>query len=336
MAYPKPLSERTLKKMYLDAGINDEQKDFLHTLFNASMNLYGAAMLRDIWQVYVAYSKTHAVPKIRRRMLLDFSMITRREDQPYQILELDEVYEADTKTELDRLLVSKALIGKGYGKYFLLYELVDRQRNHSFYVPDDMERFAENVSEPEEKAFSEFISGLRSTARECKSEREEQYHLNPNQGKMLDEFSFLNREQTIMADYLKDNPKQLAYIMEDYRGTEAEKILRLLKQDCMIGFRRYTDIIKELVGELNEVGVELSEMDLNKLISLLNEFQNNLHLWCNCGWKPVDLRNQQLASGQPFAPFIVFGPGMQKAFREGTIDKNELTRQMKNMGLDVK
>lgn len=52
MSYPKPLSEKSLKRLYTQAGLSTEAYDFLHSLFAACANLYGAIALRDVWSVY--------------------------------------------------------------------------------------------------------------------------------------------------------------------------------------------------------------------------------------------------------------------------------------------
>ena len=52
MSYPKPLSEKSLKRLYTQTGLSTEAYDFLHSLFAACANLYGAIALRDVWSVY--------------------------------------------------------------------------------------------------------------------------------------------------------------------------------------------------------------------------------------------------------------------------------------------
>lgn len=65
MSYPKPLSEKSLKRLYTQAGLSTEAYDFLHSLFAACANLYGAIALRDVWSVYQEL-KSEA-PRIRRQ-----------------------------------------------------------------------------------------------------------------------------------------------------------------------------------------------------------------------------------------------------------------------------
>ena len=57
MAYPKPLAEKTISRMYADAKINDDKRQFLHTLFQASANLYGSIEIGELWSVYQALAK---------------------------------------------------------------------------------------------------------------------------------------------------------------------------------------------------------------------------------------------------------------------------------------
>ena len=55
MSYPKPLSEKSLNRLYMQAGLSTETCAFLHPLFAACANLYGTIALRDVWSVYHEY-----------------------------------------------------------------------------------------------------------------------------------------------------------------------------------------------------------------------------------------------------------------------------------------
>ena len=84
--------------------------------------------------------------------------------------------------------------------------------------------------------------------------------------------------------------------------------------------------------ELKEVGVELSKRQAQELIQLLTDYHNNSHLWGSSGWAPSDLAWQN----QPSRPMsISFGPNMQKMFADGTMDRNEIVRELRKMGVDV-
>lgn len=76
MSYPKPLSEKSLKRCYQKAGLSDEDVAFLHAFFAACANLYSAISMRSVWDVY---RQLKDAPKLRRKDLLSFSSIVRSE-----------------------------------------------------------------------------------------------------------------------------------------------------------------------------------------------------------------------------------------------------------------
>ena len=71
---------------------------------------------------------------------------------------------------------------------------------------------------------------------------------------------------------------------------------------------------------------------IEKLLRLMTDYHNNSSLWCLSGWKPNELAAMYRGNG-PTA--ISFGPGLQQAFAEGAIDRDELVREIKKMGLEV-
>ena len=56
MAHPKPLSEKSLARLYQKSGLTQEQSEYLHSLFQACANLYGAVQLRVVWDVYPEFA----------------------------------------------------------------------------------------------------------------------------------------------------------------------------------------------------------------------------------------------------------------------------------------
>ena len=175
MSYPKPLSEKSLKRLYTQAGLSTEACDFLHSLFAACANLYGAIALRDVWSVYQEL-KSEA-PRIRRQDLVAFSAIVRREVQPYQVYEIEELYTEEPHNNLDRHIVSKELIGTGYGKMSSFYVLMDGLGNHPYCVPDNFLSYAAPSASAVEKSLADFIGNLESTAAECAPRQHKAYPL---------------------------------------------------------------------------------------------------------------------------------------------------------------
>ena len=114
--------------------------------------------------------------------------------------------------------------------------------------------------------------------------------------------------------------------------TAAQRLVHDYKWRSHLGWAKPTDSLTYLMNDLTEMGVLLTEEETDHLIQSLMEYHNHLHLWCNCGWTPAEMAEKIYGSGG-IVPKIQFGPGMQKAFAEGALDKEELVRKLKEMGL---
>ena len=329
MSYPKPLSEKSLNRLYMQAGLSTEACDFLHSLFAACANLYGAIALRDVWSVYQELKS--GAPRIHRRDLIAFSTIVRREVQPYRVYEIEELYTEEPHNDLDRHIVSKELIGAGYGKMFSFYALMDELGNQPYCVPEYFLSYAVSSASAEESVLSNFIGNLKSTAKECAPKQRKTYP-NENRGKKLSEFSFLNLNEQFNLEYYKKVPATYSALLEEYSGTEAEKIMRSYKRTENIGYLRTTDMIQNVLIELCEVGVRLTETQHSTLMRLMMQYHNGSRLWCLRGWTPNELAAMH---GNTGAPSISFGPDIQEAFADGTMDKGDLVRKIQELGWKV-
>ena len=67
-------------------------------------------------------------------------------------------------------------------------------------------------------------------------------------------------------------------------------------------------------------------------IHLLTDYHNISHLWCMYGWAPSDLARQYQPSK---TTSISFGPNMLKMYADGTMDRNEIVRELRKMGVDI-
>ena len=304
MSYPKPLSEKSLERLYTQAGLSTEACDFLHSLFAACANLYGAIALRDVWSVYQELKS--GAPRIHRRDLIAFSAIVRREVQPYRVYEIEELYTEEPHNDLDRHIVSKELIGAGYGKMFSFYALMDELGDQPYCVPEYFLSYAVSSASAEESVLSNFIGNLKSTAKECAPKQRKTYP-NENRGKKLSEFSFLNLNEQFNLEYYKKVPATYSALLEEYSGTEAEKIMRSYRRTENIGYLRTTDMIQNVLIELCEVGVRLTETQHSTLMRLMMQYHNGSRLWCLRGWTPNELAAMH---GNTGAPSISFGPGI--------------------------
>lgn len=321
MSYPKPLSEKSLNRLYMQAGLSTETCAFLHSLFAACANLYGTIALRDVWSVYQELKSD--VPRIHRRDLIAFSSIVRREVQPYWVYEIEELYTEEPHNDLDRHIVSKELIGAGYGKMFSFYALMDERDDRPYCVPDDFLSYAEPTASVEEKSLADFIGNLKSTAMECAPKQRKTYP-NENRGKKLNEFSFLNLNERFNLDYYKKVPATYSALLAEYSGTEAEKIMRFHRRAENVGHLRTTDMIQNVLIELCEVGVRLTEKQQDTLMQLIVQYHNGSRLWCTCGWKPDELAAK-------FSGIGAF-PGQEASSPEGMMDeKSEIEADVESL-----
>lgn len=327
MPYPKPLSEKSLEKLYTASSLTDEIRSFLHAFFAACANLYGTIDMRNAWAVCQQIKDR---PRVRRKDLLAFSAIVRREEQPYYIYEVDELY-ADARNDMDRQLIAKELVTYGQNRLWQFYELSEMTAGREYWVPDDLLSYASPVPTPEITALRSFLADLKSTAKECVPKHGRPIE-NANIGKKLSQFSFLNDFERFESEWLSKHPNVLADFLADCAGPESEKIMRQYLHMDKTGGDDPNRPFEFLMEELSEVGVELTEKQLNQLLNLVMACHNSNHLWCLAGWSPQDLARRSRPGG-PTA--ISFGPGLQKAFADGTMDKDELVKGLREMGLDV-
>lgn len=341
MSYPKPLSEKTLARKYAEAGLTTKQKDFLHAFFDAAVNLYGTVPIRHLWEIYKDLSTRIDIPSIRQKDLVAFSGIARREEHSYYVFEEDELYDLDTEEPskpLDRELVAREIMGSGYGKRMVYYQLTDAQTDKPYFIPDDFLTYATTKQlSREEKKLKDFLGRLKADAKELvdmSGHKKKSNHV----GKRLSEFSFLSHHEEFQVKYLsgeieggpKRNEKKLNKYLEDRKGPELEKLLRDIHRKSVLGLVSPTLQLKWITSELRECGVLLSKKDLEKLVQLFMDYHNHTHLYSNRGWKPVELVQRTMRRG-PLT--ISLGPGIQQAIKEGKIDKKELEAMFKEKGV---
>ena len=144
---------------------------------------------------------------------------------------------------------------------------------------------------------------------ECAPKQRKTYP-NENRGKKLNEFSFLKFERAVQFGLLQESPRHLFSLLAEYSGTEAEKIMRFHRRAENVGHLRTTDMIQNVLIELCEVGVRLTEKQQDTLMQLIVQYHNGSRLWCLRGWKPNELADMHGNSG---VPSISFGPGLQQA-----------------------
>ena len=335
--YPHPWSEKSLQKKYAELNLSDEKINFIKQLILACTNLYGRISIRDIWEVYKELAEATLVPKIKRTDIVRISEILRREELPYFVYEVDELYCDESREGLDREFVSRYLVGRGQGKFRWYYCVAESQSYHDYYVSDNLLSFAQMPTTEQEQSILKFIGKLRVTAKEFKSRYGENLKCPERKGETLDSFSFMNDMETFEyrcakgeIQGIKGNLKDAQRLLNKNNSrNEAKKIVDLIKWYGNIGHVSPTEIIQYTLEELGEVGVELTKQQMMKLIQGIMDLHNYSHLMCIGGWRPVDLAQQ---AKRPNA--VSFGPGIKKAIAEGALNKEELVKSIKDMGLE--
>lgn len=328
MSYPKPLSEKSLARLYAQSGLTQPQTDYLHGLFRACANLYGAIELRDMWLIHQGQKNA---PSIRRKDLLAFSAIARREEAPYYVFEIDELYSEEKRTDLSRMVVHRDLIGTGYGRLARFYILMEEAGQYGYYQPEDILAYVDPKPSEEETALRAFLDELKVTAATCVPPYGDPYPCE-HRGQKLGEFSFLTRDERSEAEIMARNKAEYAAFLRWNEGTEAEKLFRHFRNVELIHSREFNMNIKNFLSELTEVGAELSMEEMNELLQLLMNYHNNTRVWCMCGWSPTEM----MRMSPPSMPeSISIGPNMKKMFESGELNRDEFMEKIRKLGIKV-
>ncbi len=301
---PKPLSQRTIQKML--AGWKPETVDKLHNYYVAFSNLYGVIMLSDAWKIFKYYE-----PKIHKKEFMDFSSIARREDLPYYILEIDELYSEEPRiSDAQRFIINKELVTDNYYRFINVYDLIELQMEKPFYRPERMTDYIENGDSVQWNVLCDYIRNIKN-----------------EKGIRLSEYIFMSDWEKSELEYYKSQRKK-DKILKNASIPQSERIIKALKLKMHTG----KNPIKYLTYALEETDTLLTKKELETLLQLFQEANNHSHHWSNRGWTPTELSHKY---GNPALKSVSFGSGLKKAFKNGDIDKKELIEKLKSMGISV-
>lgn len=160
MSYPKPLSQKTLDRMYKESGLSDEKIEFLRKLFDGAAALYGIISLKELWEVYREYAGKVATLRIHRKDITAFSSIARREIHDYYVYEIDELYKEEPRILEERIIVYREIMDIVNKQVFYVVE--NETYNKPFYVPENLLELKGHVVSEEEKELIHFIENLRA------------------------------------------------------------------------------------------------------------------------------------------------------------------------------
>ena len=339
----KPLSPKSLEKKYAELGLSKAKTDLLHNYFLCFANLYGILEVREAWDIFKYYEGN----KIRKKDFITFSGIVQREpDLPYTILELNEVYTGEPAGMSDmRLIVNNDLIGLGYGKFARIYHLVDLAADKPLWEPDSKEEFLAFTTDqfylsPEGTKMTEFLSKLKTNGVFKNHDGKPMGDIldidgNPVIGKYLSDFVFYTRDEQFDIDYYKSESKKET-LRQLYKETALKKIKEYIRIKIQLGNHFHTGLGDELHYTLryldNELGVTLTETQLEQFVELYTDLNNHSHLWQNCGWKPDDLFR---ATNSGIPKSISIGSNLQKLFDSGEMGREEFEEGLRQMGIKL-
>ena len=342
MAYPKPLSEKTIKRLYDESGLSEETILFLRKMFEAAANLYGAISLSDLWEIYKEYSANMEAVKIQKKDIFAFSSIARREEHDYSVYEIDELYTEEKRADKDRFLIINEVIRDSRIQVF--YNLHEMQQGKPYYVPDYLLSISGPVISEQEKVLKDYIDNLKATSPVIRNKyNKEITKPSPHYGMKLKDFTFLRDTDEFEIKWLsgqsehgpkKPQEKKLNEFLKTIQGTYSERLFRDLRFQIFTGWTPFTKVIEYLMDNLNEVGVEFTMDEAQKIVNLISDFSNNSHLYINRGWTPSELAEISRSSGT-MPKSISLGPGIMQAVKEGKISLEELKSQAEAMGLKI-
>lgn len=346
---PKPLSERTLQKRYaalaesshgrIDITTDSGKRisTMLHRYFAAFSNLYGMIPLRGAWELFCELEpELTGQKKLLKKDFLAFSDILRIEAQPYYILNEDDIWPEDGSSKpIDRILVNKKLVGRGYYRFHDLLVVIESQNAKPFLLLNKKEDYL-MWAKPDAFRKTPCAQDMLHFLEELRVARDSQnldVNGRPIHGKTLNRVIFWHRDEQSSYEYTSLKWEKEAIAAESNQR-ESEKLMRKIERNIHLGdpLIPMTFFLHVLVDDLEEVGVHLSESKLDKLIQLYTNLNNKSRLWCNCGWTPEEMAKMR----QPQKPpSISFGPGLQSAFANGELSREDLERMVRETGFSV-
>jgi len=340
MSYPKPLSEKSISRLYNEAGITEKQIVFLRRFFTACANLYGVIMAEDAWDVYRELSSKTETVRLHRKDMYAALGVLRRELVPFYVFEADEVFSEEERTDKYRVIALRELISPGYGKFADMYCVMDNAGNKPFFVPPNLLDYVTMPENKYEHELLDMLGRMKCTLSEYEDDLGNK-HQCKYKGKRLSDFSYIGNYEEFRLKRLrgeiegcKGNGKKAAeYEAKLNSITAAQYLVDGLKRHSSVGNVLISHSIKYFFDNLNKMGVSFSgEKQVNTVIQAVDNMHNNQHLWCNHGWTPRELSAQMPSRG---VPTMSFGPGIQQTFADGTMDKDEFISKLKEMGFVV-
>ena len=306
---PKPLSEKSINRML--SKWKPEIADVLHDFFRQCSNLYGAIELYDAWDIFKVFHKG-----IRKKDFMEFSSVARREDLPYYVLEVDEIYPDDPRRIEDRFIVNKELVNWGFNRFVMLQRLYNKQCYKPFYVPEDLSKFSAGDGVQVNPAWVKFCDLIGSFKSPDGVPISEYKHISEH-----DEFN-LELEKAAWA-------KQR--LMDQFDRPLADRLLDRTRIFMHIG---YENAFKYLAEQLEEHEIYPTEEEAIRMMELFMKANNTSNLWVNRGWAPLNMARPKIDPNDPDIDIVIhFDEGVKAAIARGELDASEIEKKLDELGL---
>lgn len=299
MAYPKPLSEKTIIKRYKEAGLDESKITFIRTFFKACANLYGAIAIRDIWDIYKEVASKEGYLKLKRQDFTNAATIMRREPNEFYVYEAEDIYYDVRNSALTMEIIHSDLIWYGFNRNFPINQLKEHDRMFPFYIPNHILEYADSTKlvTEEEKKLADFLGDLTVNSKEY--EHRYTHKMLPCHGTMgvkLSKLICLTNDETYELKYengefkgKKKNEKEYLRIKNKYERPVSEKLMNYIKEWEHAEAFSVNKIIEAIYNDLNEIGVMFDEKQMMTFVDLYMSFHNHFHMWALDGWCPVEV-----------------------------------------------
>ena len=333
----KPLSQKTIERMYNDFELKEETINLLHDYFLSFSNLYGIISIRDAWAVFMNYEKL----LIHKKDFINFSSVVMREkDLPYYIVDEIDLYCDGSDNPLDRLIINNEITNP-YNRFSYVYKIEEQKVGKDYWLPETKEELMcykqdQFYKSDTGKKMVDFLSKLKTDGIK-KSKYNESYFEdiydiegNPIKGKYIKDIIFYTSSERVDLEYYKSEFRHKNFL-KMYTKNGLEKALCEIKKFIQIYETSPNEITKLLEFFTNEMGAIFNENSVRKFIVLYYNLNNESHLWPNCGWTPNELSKKYSKSG-PIG--ISMGPNIKKMFESGELDKEEIKKELQALGID--
>ncbi len=257
MPYPKPLSDKRIRKM-LD-NWDPKTAEIILDHYQLCADMYGLISLEDAWEV-----ATIVKLPVSREEFYQFSDIARRMELPYYIAEEADIYGGkSTEPVNQRLILNERLIGRGSGKFRLVkmldYNQVDVFTSVAFFAEENLADILPHAIQMEE--LKEYLDNLQLPDGTPLSE---DYRLLPH----FDTDKKLLEDGSLPPKANRPTP---------------EKLLERMILECHAGV---PEAFQHINYTLRKLGVPRNP---EEMYGIMIECYEKSRWWCLCGYTPAEV-----------------------------------------------